>query len=74
MSNQHHLKFLELPVGPAREPQTPVVRGHCTYCGGEVPVVAGSFRPHNWGMRLCPGSWQRAAEEDGSATVDFIVR
>ena len=76
MSNQHHPEFLELPVRPARGSQTPLVNGFCTYCGGEVLVVAGSFKAHNWGMRLCPGSWQRpaAAGEQERAEFDFIVR
>lgn len=75
MSN-HPSEFLELPVRPARRPQSPDVHGHCTYCGGEVLVVAGSFKPHNWGMRLCPGSWQRPAAAGGEdrAEFDFIVR
>jgi hypothetical protein len=76
MSNRHHYEFLELPVRPARGPQTPPVHGHCTYCGGEVLIVDGSVKPHNFGMRLCPGSWQRpaAAEGEDRADYEFIVR
>ena len=75
MSN-HQWEFLELPLGTAGWPQKPVVHGHCTYCGGEVLVVGGAFKPHNWGMRLCPGSWQRPAAAAGEdrAEFDFIVR
>ena len=76
MSNQHHPEFLGLPIRLARGNQTPLANGFCTYCGGEVPIVAGSFKPHNWGMRLCPGSWQRPAEAEGAERADFefIVR
>ena len=34
----------------------------CARCGGFVGVRRGAFRAHNWGMRLCPGSWQLAPE------------
>lgn len=59
MTTRHQLEFLELPVGSQHGPQGPLAYGHCVYCGGEVVVDRGAFKPHNWGMRLCPGSWQR---------------
>jgi hypothetical protein len=39
-------------------------------------MVSRSFRPHNFGIRLCPGSGQRPAKADGEERADFefIVR
>jgi hypothetical protein len=59
MKKEHLMEFLELPVGSQHGPERPLAYGRCVYCGGEVPVNRGSFSPHNWGMRLCPGSWQQ---------------
>jgi hypothetical protein len=59
MMKRHPMEFLELPVGSPGGPERPAAHGNCVYCGGEVPVDRGAVRPHNWGMRLCPGSWQR---------------
>ena len=30
----------------------------CRSCGEAVRLRRGALRPHNRGMRLCPGSWQ----------------
>lgn len=36
----------------------------CADCGNRVRLARGAFKPHNWGMRLCPGSWQLASDRD----------
>jgi len=33
----------------------------CRSCGAGVRLWGGALRPHNRGMRLCPGSWQAPA-------------
>ena len=48
------------------------VRTPCGGCGAMVPLWRGTLRPHNLGMRLCPGSWRTAPTEpstdaDGAA-------
>jgi len=58
MKTRHPFELLELPVETRRGPERPLAYGHCVYCGSEVLIDRGSFRAHNWGMRLCPGSWQ----------------
>jgi len=35
----------------------------CSGCGEMVRLRGRALRPHNWRMRLCPGSWQIALPE-----------
>jgi len=41
----------------------------CRGCGEMVRLRGGALRPHNWRMRLCPGSWQIVSPE-GAAPAD----
>jgi hypothetical protein len=39
------------------------VKALCVGCGVMVRLRGRALRPHNWRMRLCPGSWQIASPE-----------
>jgi len=51
-----------LEPGPGRATAPSAVYAVCPDCRNAVRLERGAFKAHNWGMRLCPSSWQLAAE------------
>jgi hypothetical protein len=41
-----------------------IAYGLCRDCRNWIRLDHGTFKAHNWGMRLCPNSWQLASRRE----------
>jgi hypothetical protein len=50
--------FARTTLEPLRRPEESPRYAVCPDCRDAIRLDRGAFKPHNWGMRLCPSSWQ----------------